>query len=84
MIRLVAHQLPPSPVSRLSLFISVAGRAYSGGGGGGGRGAKSYNREKAWLSINSLMLCGVGYIVRIEEARKTEKNPKLLFLTIKL
>jgi hypothetical protein len=35
----------------LSVFLCVAGRAYLTGGGCGG-GAKSYDGEKAWTSIN--------------------------------
>jgi hypothetical protein len=59
MIRLLAHPLPPCPVSKLSLFLSlpnVAPRAYfterERGGGGGGRGIQSYECEKDWPSIN--------------------------------
>ncbi len=49
--------LTPSPVSKMSLFLSLpvfrlssllTGEVWGGGGGG----AKSYNREKAWSSTN--------------------------------
>ncbi len=53
---------PPSPVSKLSLsfsvFLCVAGRAYTDGRGGGGRGAESCDRKKVWSSINhSILSC---------------------------
>jgi hypothetical protein len=58
MIRLHAHPLPPSPVTKLYLFLSlsmcVAGRAYLTEGRGGE--AKSYDGEKAWSSINHSIL----------------------------
>jgi hypothetical protein len=50
--------LPPSPVSSclsFSVFLLVAGQAFLGlgvGRGEGVEGAKSYDREKAWSSIN--------------------------------
>ncbi len=53
----------PSPVSKflsLSVFLCVAGRAYwlERGDVGGGGGAKSYDGEKAWSSINHSILSG--------------------------
>jgi hypothetical protein len=56
---------PPYPISSLYLFISLpvlspvelTGRR-GGGGGGGGRGAKSFDRKKALLSINHSILSG--------------------------
>ncbi len=52
--------LPTSPVSKLSLFLSlpvyVWGRAYWWGGGGGECGAESYNSKKPWPSINRSIL----------------------------
>ncbi len=47
---------PSSPVSKLSLFLSLTGGR--GAGGGGGRGAESYDRKKAWSSINHSKLSG--------------------------
>ncbi len=53
MIRLLAHPLPPSPISNLSLFLSLpVCRRSSDRERGGGRGAKSYDSEKAWPSVN--------------------------------
>jgi hypothetical protein len=56
MIRLIAHPLPPSPVSNMSLFLglSVCRRSslLTGEGGGGGQGAKSYDREETGPSIS--------------------------------
>jgi hypothetical protein len=61
MIWLLSHPLAPlSSASWLSFsdFLCVAGWPYwrEWKGGGGGQGAKSYNREKAWLSINHSIL----------------------------
>jgi hypothetical protein len=55
---------PSSPASKLSIFLSlpVCRRSVlywrGGGGAGDGRGAKSYDREKAWPSINHSILPG--------------------------
>ncbi len=53
MIRLHAHPLHPSPVSELSLFLSLPvcrlSRYCRERGGKGGRGAKSYDREENLL-----------------------------------
>jgi hypothetical protein len=61
MIRLPAHPLPPSPPSKLPLFLSLPEcRRSSLLTGEVGevvrRGAKSYDREKAWPSINHSIL----------------------------
>ncbi len=52
--------LPPSPVSKLPLFLSppVCCRSslLKGEGGGGGRGAEAYDRKKALPSINHSIL----------------------------
>ncbi len=53
MIRLHARLLPSSPVSKLSIF-SV--RRWRERWGWGGRGAESYDRKKAWASINRSIL----------------------------
>jgi hypothetical protein len=54
-----------SPVSKLSLFLSLfyvtvspvdSSSLLTGVGGGRGRGAKSYDREKAWPSIHHSIL----------------------------
>ncbi len=58
-------RIPPSPVSKLSLFQSLPvchqSSLLTGEGGGGGREAKSFDREKAWPSLyksfNTLCLC---------------------------
>jgi hypothetical protein len=57
MFRLHARPLPTSPVSKLSLFLSltVCGRSSlltGEGKGGGGHGAESYDHKKAGASIN--------------------------------
>jgi hypothetical protein len=58
---LLARPLPPSPSQQdVSLFQSSCVR------GGGGRGAKSYDREKAWLFINALLLLTRGGTLRIK------------------
>ncbi len=59
MIKLLANPLPPSLVSQLSLFLSLPvcrlSSLQTGEGGGGGWGTKSYDREKAWPSINQII-----------------------------
>ncbi len=54
MFRLLALTLPLSSVSNLSLFLSLpmCRRSSLVTGGERGRGAKSYDRKKAWPSIN--------------------------------
>jgi hypothetical protein len=47
---------PPSPFSKLSLFLSLPVELTDGRGGGGGWGAKSYDGKKAWSSINPSIL----------------------------
>jgi hypothetical protein len=47
-------RFPPKQVVSLSQSSSALPA------GGGGRGAKLYNREKAWHSINHLILSGGG------------------------
>ncbi len=49
---------PSSPVSKLSLFLGLpmCRRPSLLTEEGGGRGAKSYDREKAWLTINHSIL----------------------------
>ncbi len=64
MIRLHTHPIhPPSPVSILSLFLSLPECRRSSSlreeGGRGGRGAESYDRKKAWSSINHSVLSGL-------------------------
>ncbi len=58
--RLLSHPLTISCLSfSVFLFLCVPGRGYRfERGGGGGRGAKSYDREKAWSSINQSLLSG--------------------------
>jgi hypothetical protein len=63
MIRLLASHSPPSPIGKWSLFLSVPVCRRSsflpgegGGGKGEGRGAKSYDRKKAWPSVNHSIL----------------------------
>jgi hypothetical protein len=65
MIWLLAHSLPLSPVrlhtgKRDNLLSSERGE-------GGGRGAESYDRKKAWSSMNYLILYDTMY-VRTEKA----------------
>jgi hypothetical protein len=56
MIWLLIHPLPPSPVSKLSLFLSLnecrRSSLLSEEGGDGAGGAKSHDCEKACSSIN--------------------------------
>ncbi len=65
----LAHPLPPSPVSKLPLFLSlpVCRRSSLLTGekvGGGGRGVESYDRKKAWPSvIHSLLSASINSIV---------------------
>ncbi len=59
MIRFHARHLPPSLVSKSSLFLSLPMCRRSSlltERGGGVRGAKSYDRKKAWASINRSIL----------------------------
>jgi hypothetical protein len=63
MIWLLSYPLLPSPVNKLSLFPSlpvcfrsVEHTGGRGGGAGGGEGAKSYDCEKDWSSINNSVL----------------------------
>ncbi len=51
MIWLVLQPLPPSPVTCVSFFVFLCVACRPGGGG-----AKSYDNEKAWSSINHLIL----------------------------
>ncbi len=57
---------PPSPVSRCLSFSSflchVSPVDLTDGRGGSGRGAKSYDREKAWTSINHSILSDLQHI----------------------
>ncbi len=50
---LAPHHLPSATCLSFSVFLSSL---LTGEGGGGGRGAKSYDREKAWPSINHSVL----------------------------
>jgi hypothetical protein len=69
MIRLLAHSLLPAlsyqqvvSISQSTCVLPVEltdGR--EGGRLGGGRGAKSYDREKAWSSINHSILSDLRY-----------------------
>ncbi len=61
MIRLLAHPpssslLPSASCLSLSVFLGVAGRAFWREKGEGGGGAKLYDLEKAWPSINHSIL----------------------------
>ncbi len=53
---------PPSPLPSASVFFRIflvrrhAVELTDGSGGGGGEGAESYDGEKAWSSINHLIL----------------------------
>ncbi len=49
---------PPSPVCKLPLFLTAS---WQKRGAGVGYGAKSYNRKKAWPSINSSILSDKAY-----------------------
>ncbi len=53
---------PPSPARNLPLFLSLPvcrmSTLLTRGGGGYGRGAESYDRKKAWASINYAILSG--------------------------
>jgi hypothetical protein len=65
MIRLLAHPVPPSPSATflfLSLPLSSVDLTCKRGEGGGRRSksVQSYDREKAWPSINHSILSGIG------------------------
>jgi hypothetical protein len=74
MIRLLAHYFPPTLVISLSLFhnLSVYRRSGlvmgEGGTEGGRRGAKSYDRDKAWPSLINSILSGDNQCCRGESA----------------
>ncbi len=54
--------LPSANCLSFSVFLCLAGRAYyRERGGGGERGAKSYNRKKAWPCINHSILSVRGF-----------------------
>jgi hypothetical protein len=62
MIRLLAHPLPPSPVSKLFLLLILPCMSpveLTDGRGVGGVGAKSYDGEKTWSPINHSILSGI-------------------------
>jgi hypothetical protein len=75
----------PSPVSKMSLFLiflCVAGRDnLRERMGGGGRGARSYDREKAWPSTNNSILSGA-YCRRYHRFKKPCSLPCLGLLRI--
>jgi hypothetical protein len=67
MIRLLAHPLPPSSVSKLDpqqTGKTEKERQLAEGreGEGGGRGAESNDRKKAWSSINYFILYDTMYV----------------------
>ncbi len=57
---------PPSPSSKLSLFLSLPlfrrSSILTGEGGGGGWGAKLYDCENAWSSLNHSILSTYSYM----------------------
>jgi hypothetical protein len=61
MIRLLAHPLPPSPLIKLSLFLSLPvchlPVELTDGGEGVGE-SQIIDREEAWPSINRAILSG--------------------------
>jgi hypothetical protein len=66
LIWLHPHPLPHSPVRKLSLYLSLPVSHRSSlltgeEGEGGGGGAKSYDGEKVWSSVNHSMLSGIQY-----------------------
>jgi hypothetical protein len=61
-IRLLAHSLPhPFPISKASLFFQSSCVSPVELTDRGVRGAKSYDREKAWHSINYSLFSAVQY-----------------------
>jgi hypothetical protein len=52
----------PSPVSKLSLFLSLPVSPVELTDGREGVGAKSYDGEKAWSSINHAILSALMYV----------------------
>jgi hypothetical protein len=81
-VRLHARPVPPSPVIKLSLFLSLPlCRRPSLLTGEGGSGARSYDRKKAWASINRLILSGlwahgivaVAFAIKRKEQLRTEQ-----------
>ncbi len=76
---------PPSPVIKLSLFLSLPlCRPPSLLTGGRGIGARSYDRKKAWASINRSILSGlwahgivaVAFAINLNEQLRTAYNPR--------
>jgi hypothetical protein len=65
MIGLLPHPLPLSSVSKLSVFLSLPVRASDGGEGRGG--AKSYDGEDAWPSINHSILSVIKVVQSLAE-----------------
>ncbi len=67
---------PTSPVSKLSLFLSLIvcrrSSLLTGEGGRGGRGAKSYEHEKAWPSINHSILSDFYHLCFLKSTRDTD------------
>ncbi len=59
-LKSLAHKIPSSAECQNyhSVDTLVAGQTLLLGEGGGGRGAESYDREKAWPSINHTILSG--------------------------
>jgi hypothetical protein len=67
MIRLLAHPITSSLVSKFSLFLSLPVCRQSSlltgeGGGEGEQGAKSYDSEKACSSINHSILSDTEFV----------------------
>jgi hypothetical protein len=61
---------PPSAVSKLGLLrtggLSKKDNFADGRGGGGGQGAKSYDGDKVWSSVNHSILSGKGFRVEVQ------------------
>ncbi len=86
--------IAPSPVSKVSLFLSLSVcRAYwqKGGTGGGSRGrSESYEREKSWSSINHSILsaqahapfAGIDLYQHLPPSAHTATLPYPLFLNL--
>jgi hypothetical protein len=60
----LAHPIPPpSPVSKLSLFLTRWQSFLREDGGGGGGGGKSFNRKKACITLTGCIIRGLGPIL---------------------
>jgi hypothetical protein len=83
MIWLLPNPLSGQQLSPVSLTVWRRLSSLTGEGGGGGGGAKSYDGEKAWSSINPLILSGKDEMRCKADIRKhVHKEQKMQVRTI--